>query len=127
MVVRGKLNLRADAGGAVRVFGTWVLGACDNGAGGHIKGVTFEGQGEDSIRVEGGTWSFHNCIICCNPSPSLSCSALLVQSGKVFNTTLSPRIAHKLAHIRLKCTNTLLSSKQADAKCEKFEYLRRQE
>ena len=78
LVVHGKLAVRGE-GGPVRVLGTCVLG----GAGGHVKGVSFVGQGDDAVRVESGTWSFHNCTMACTPSSARSCSALWVAGGQV--------------------------------------------
>jgi hypothetical protein len=80
LVIRGKLNIRSD-GGLVSILGTCVL-AGGAGAGGHIKGISFVGQGDDSIRVESGTWSFHNCSMGCSYS-ARSSSALWVAGGKV--------------------------------------------
>ena len=80
LVIRGKLNIRSD-GGLVSILGTCVL-AGGAGAGGHIKGFSFVGQGDDSIRVESGTWSFHNCSMGCSYS-ARSSSALWVAGGKV--------------------------------------------
>jgi hypothetical protein len=44
LVVRGKLTVRAE--GPVRILGTCVLGGS-----GHVKGLSFVGQGDDALRV----------------------------------------------------------------------------
>ena len=52
LLVRGKVAIRAE-GGVARILGTTVFGS----GSGHVKGLTFVGQGDDSIRV-----GMHVCL-----------------------------------------------------------------
>ena len=52
LLVRGKVAIRAE-GGVARILGTTVFGS----GSGHVKGLTFVGQGDDSIRV-----GMHMCL-----------------------------------------------------------------